>query len=104
MDVSTGKPADDLTGEYFGGYKLDELVGTGGMASIYKGFGGFSGLDCQKTSVSGGWASQGVRWLYRLVDVGFGGFCGFGTSNAVYRGRWQWCHEGQLIREKGDLK
>jgi len=38
MDDSTGKPADDLTGEYFGGYKLEELVGTGGMASIYKGF------------------------------------------------------------------
>jgi serine/threonine protein kinase len=38
MSDSTGKPADDLTGEYFGGYKLEELVGTGGMASIYKGF------------------------------------------------------------------
>ena len=38
MDDSTGKPADDLAGEYFGGYKLEELVGTGGMASIYKGF------------------------------------------------------------------
>ena len=29
---------EDLTGQYFGGYELKELVGTGGMASIYKGF------------------------------------------------------------------
>jgi serine/threonine protein kinase len=38
MIDSRGKPADDLTGQHFGGYKLEELVGTGGMASIYKGF------------------------------------------------------------------
>ncbi len=38
MVDSRGKPADDLTGQHFGGYKLEELVGTGGMASIYKGF------------------------------------------------------------------
>jgi serine/threonine protein kinase len=29
---------EDLVGQYFGGYELKELVGTGGMASIYKGF------------------------------------------------------------------
>lgn len=29
---------DDLTGQQIGGYELKELVGTGGMASIYKGF------------------------------------------------------------------
>ncbi len=29
---------DDLTGQHFGGYELKELVGHGGMASIYKGF------------------------------------------------------------------
>ncbi|MFC1976179.1 protein kinase [Chloroflexota bacterium] len=29
---------EDLTGHIFGGYELKELVGTGGMASIYKGF------------------------------------------------------------------
>ena len=29
---------EDLTGQFFGGYELKELVGTGGMASIYKGF------------------------------------------------------------------
>jgi serine/threonine-protein kinase len=29
---------EDLTGRHFGGYELKELVGTGGMASIYKGF------------------------------------------------------------------
>ncbi|MBN1221290.1 MAG: protein kinase [Anaerolineae bacterium] len=29
---------EDLTGQHFGGYELKELVGTGGMASIYKGF------------------------------------------------------------------
>ena len=29
---------EDLTGQIFGGYELKELVGTGGMASIYKGF------------------------------------------------------------------
>jgi serine/threonine protein kinase len=29
---------EDLTGQYFGGYELKEIVGTGGMASIYKGF------------------------------------------------------------------
>jgi hypothetical protein len=29
---------EDLTGQYFGGYKLDERVGTGSMASIYKAF------------------------------------------------------------------
>lgn len=28
----------DLTGQFFGGYELKELIGTGGMASIYKGF------------------------------------------------------------------
>ena len=38
MAHARGKPVDDLTGQYFGGYKLEELVGTGGMASIYKGF------------------------------------------------------------------
>lgn len=38
MDQSSNKPVEDLTGEYFGGYKLEELVGTGGMASIYKGW------------------------------------------------------------------
>ncbi len=29
---------EDLVGQYFGGYELKELVGTGGMASIYKAF------------------------------------------------------------------
>lgn len=29
---------DDLIGQTFGGYELKELVGTGGVASIYKGF------------------------------------------------------------------
>jgi serine/threonine-protein kinase len=29
---------EDLTGQHFGAYKLDERVGTGGMASIYKAF------------------------------------------------------------------
>ena len=29
---------EDLTGQHFGGYELKELVGTGGTASIYKGF------------------------------------------------------------------
>ena len=29
---------EDLTGQVFGGYELKELVGTGGMASIYKGY------------------------------------------------------------------
>jgi serine/threonine protein kinase len=29
---------EDLTGRYFGGYELKELIGAGGMASIYKGF------------------------------------------------------------------
>ncbi|MBI1878220.1 MAG: protein kinase [Chloroflexi bacterium] len=29
---------NDLTSQYFGGYELKELVGIGGMASIYKGF------------------------------------------------------------------
>lgn len=29
---------EDLTGQHFGGYELQELVGAGGMASIYKGF------------------------------------------------------------------
>lgn len=29
---------NDLTNQYFGGYELKELVGIGGMASIYKGF------------------------------------------------------------------
>jgi serine/threonine-protein kinase len=29
---------EDLAGQVFGGYELKELVGTGGMASIYKGF------------------------------------------------------------------
>ncbi len=29
---------EDLTGQYFGGYKLEEQVGTGGIASIYKAF------------------------------------------------------------------
>jgi serine/threonine protein kinase len=29
---------EDLTGQYFGGYKLEERIGTGGMASIYKAF------------------------------------------------------------------
>src|SRR5215510_8358283 len=29
---------EDLTGQYFGPYKLDKRVGTGGMASIYKAF------------------------------------------------------------------
>ena len=29
---------EDLIGRNFGGYELKELVGTGGMASIYKGF------------------------------------------------------------------
>jgi serine/threonine protein kinase len=29
---------DDLTGQHFGGYELREMVGAGGMASIYKGF------------------------------------------------------------------
>ncbi|MEW5957771.1 MAG: FHA domain-containing serine/threonine-protein kinase [Chloroflexota bacterium] len=38
MHNSTSKPADDLRGEIFGGYELKELVGTGGMACIYKGY------------------------------------------------------------------
>jgi serine/threonine protein kinase len=38
MADSTDMPTDELTGQQFGGYKLEELVGTGGMASIYKGF------------------------------------------------------------------
>ncbi len=38
MDDLKSNAVEDLTGEYFGGYKLEELVGTGGMASIYKGF------------------------------------------------------------------
>ena len=38
MADSSGKPVGELTGQHFGGYKLEELVGTGGMASIYKGF------------------------------------------------------------------
>jgi serine/threonine protein kinase len=38
MTDSTDKSTDELTGQHFGGYKLEELVGTGGMASIYKGF------------------------------------------------------------------
>ena len=29
---------DDLIGRSFGGYKLKELVGAGGVASIYKGY------------------------------------------------------------------
>jgi len=29
---------EDLTGQHFGGYELKEMVGHGGMASIYKGF------------------------------------------------------------------
>lgn len=29
---------EDLVGQHFGGYELKELIGTGGMASIYKGF------------------------------------------------------------------
>jgi len=38
MNNSISKPVDDLTGEIFGGYELKELVGAGGMASIYKGY------------------------------------------------------------------
>ncbi|MBN1995783.1 MAG: protein kinase [Anaerolineae bacterium] len=38
MDIPGGKFIDDLTGQHFGGYELKELVATGGMASIYKGF------------------------------------------------------------------
>ncbi len=38
MNDLTSRPADDLAGEIFGGYELKELVGTGGMASIYKGY------------------------------------------------------------------
>lgn len=38
MNDTTSMPADDLAGEIFGGYELKELVGTGGMASIYKGY------------------------------------------------------------------
>jgi serine/threonine protein kinase len=38
IGVAGGKLMDDLTGQHFGGYELKELVGTGGMASIYKGF------------------------------------------------------------------
>jgi serine/threonine protein kinase len=29
---------EDLTGQHFGGYELQEMIGHGGMASIYKGF------------------------------------------------------------------
>ena len=29
---------EDLIGRTFGGYQLKELVGTGGVASIYKGY------------------------------------------------------------------
>ncbi|RME74955.1 MAG: FHA domain-containing protein [Chloroflexi bacterium] len=32
------QPGEDLIGQYIGGYKLESLVGTGGMASIYKGY------------------------------------------------------------------
>ncbi len=38
MQADSGNPAEELTGQYFGGYKLEELVATGGMASVYKGF------------------------------------------------------------------
>jgi len=38
MQAGGTNPADELVGQYFGGYKLEELVATGGMASIYKGF------------------------------------------------------------------
>lgn len=38
MNDSTNKPVEELTGDIFGGYELKELVGTGGMASIYKGY------------------------------------------------------------------
>lgn len=38
MADSRSKPIDELSGQYFGGYKLEELVDTGGMASIYKAF------------------------------------------------------------------
>jgi serine/threonine protein kinase len=38
MVQGAGKQADDLTGQDFGSYKLDEMVGAGGMACIYKAF------------------------------------------------------------------
>jgi len=38
MNDAANKPMEELTGDIFGGYELKELVGTGGMASIYKGY------------------------------------------------------------------
>ena len=38
MADSRGKRVEGLSGQYFGGYKLEGLVDTGGMASIYKAF------------------------------------------------------------------